>query len=211
VFSPANTPRAFFLKTVFLDRDGVVNQKMPEGQWVTRIEDFHLLPGVVPAIDSLKRAGLQIFVVSNQRGVALGRFSLDDVLHIHNRFQQILHAFGTAVDGFYFCPHDKGQCNCRKPLPGLFEQACQDHPEIQAHTSVIIGDSASDIEFGRRLGMMTVFIDGDPELQKPGAAEARHLADLQAASLLDAAETLLRMRMPDSQPGSICLGFPAKP
>jgi histidinol phosphatase-like enzyme len=95
-------------------------------------------------------------------------------------------------------------------LPGLFEQAVADHPDIQAHTSVIIGDSKSDIEFGKGLGMMTVFIEGDPARQKPGVEAARSMVDLQAASLLAAAETLLEMRMPDTKPSSMCLGFPAK-
>jgi D-glycero-D-manno-heptose 1,7-bisphosphate phosphatase len=210
VFSPANIPPAFFLKTVFLDRDGVVNQKMPEGQWVTRWTDFQVLPGVIEAIAALKRAALQVIVVSNQRGIALGRFSEDDVRAIHARFQQMLEAFGAQVDGFYFCPHDRGQCNCRKPLPGLFDQAVAGHPEIHAHTSVIIGDSKSDMEFGRRLGMRTVFIDADPARQKPGAEAARALADLHASSLPDAVESLLKMRMPDTKPSSMCLGFPGK-
>ncbi len=210
MFDPANIPRAYFIRTVFLDRDGVVNEKMPEGEWVTRWSSFHVLPGVVPAIGLLKRAGLRVIVVSNQRGIALGRFSEDDVRAIHVNLQQMLDAFGTCVDGFYFCPHDRGQCNCRKPLAGLFEQAVADHPDIQAHTSVMIGDSKSDMEFGRHLGMMTVFIDGDPARQKPGVEAARALADLQANSLLDATETLLKMITPDTKPSSMCLGFPGK-
>lgn len=210
MFDPANIPRAFFLKTVFLDRDGVVNHKMPEGEWVTRWSDFQVIPGVIEAIAALKRAGLQVIIVSNQRGVALGRFTGDEVREIQDKFQQMLEAFGTHVDGFYFCPHDRGQCNCRKPLPGLFEQAVADHPEIHAHTSVVIGDSRSDMEFGRRLGMMTVFIDGDPARQKPGAEAARALADLRAHSLLDAVENLLKLRIPNTKPSSMCLGLPEK-
>lgn len=210
MFNPANIPRAYFIKTVFLDRDGVVNEKMPEGEWVTRWTDFQVLPGVINAIAALKRADLRVIVVSNQRGIALGRFSEEDVRTIHSRFQQMLEAFGTRVDGFYFCPHDRGQCNCRKPLSGLFENAVADHPDINAHTSVMIGDSKSDIEFGRKLGMMTVFINGDPARQQPGAEAARSLADLQATTLLDATDTLLKMRMPDTNPSSMCLGFPGK-
>jgi D-glycero-D-manno-heptose 1,7-bisphosphate phosphatase len=169
-----------------------------------------VLPGVVEAIAAMKRAGLRIVVVSNQRGIALGRFTEDDVRDIHSEFQQMLEASGTSVDGFYFCPHDLAQCNCRKPLPGLFEQALAHHPRIRPETSVMIGDSVSDMEFGRRLGMMTVFIDGDPTHQKPGAEAARALADMRAASLSDAAQRLLAMRMPNTEPSSMCLGFPAK-
>jgi D-glycero-D-manno-heptose 1,7-bisphosphate phosphatase len=184
---------------------------MPEGQYVTRWSDFKVLPGVLEAIAAIKRAGLRVIVVSNQRGIALGRFTEEDVQDIHCRFQQMLNAAGTSVDGFYFCPHDHAQCNCRKPSPGLFEQALADHPGICAETSVMIGDSVSDVEFGRLLGMMTVFIDGDPAHQKPGAEAARALADMRAESLFDAAQRLLAMRsLSRTEPGTMCLGLPAK-
>ncbi len=172
--------------------------------------EFNLLPGVIEAIAAMKRAGLCVIVVSNQRGIALGRFTEEDVQDIHCKFRQMLNTRGTSVDGFYFCPHDHAQCNCRKPLPGLFEQALADHPGIRAETSVMIGDSKSDMEFGRRLGMMTIFIDGDPAHQKPGAEAACALANMQAASLFDAAQRLLAMRMPNTEPNSMCLGLPAK-
>jgi D-glycero-D-manno-heptose 1,7-bisphosphate phosphatase len=176
---------------VFLDRDGVVNEKMPEGRYVTQWSDFKVLPGVVEAIGLLNQAGLRVLVISNQRGIALGLYTAEDVRAIHAEFQKMLEASGAHVDGFYFCPHDKGQCNCRKPLPGLFEQAVADFPGITAATSVMIGDSKSDVEFGRRLGMTTVFIDGDPQRQKPGAKEARELADLRYLSLIAAAKDML--------------------
>jgi len=210
VIDPSNRAQAASLKTVFLDRDGVVNTKMPEGQYVTCWSDFKVLPGVVEAIAAMKRAGLSVIVVSNQRGIALGRFTEADVRDIHNEFQQMLSTQGTSVDDFYFCPHDLAQCNCRKPLPGLFEQALADHPGIRPETSVMIGDSVSDMEFGRLLGMMTVFIDGDPTRQKPGAEAALALADMRAESLFDAAQRLLAVRMPNTEPSSMCLGFPAK-
>jgi D-glycero-D-manno-heptose 1,7-bisphosphate phosphatase len=179
------------VRTVFIDRDGVLNEKMPEGQYVTRRSDFRLLPGVVEGIGLLNRAGLRVVVVSNQRGIALGLYTAEDLLAVHAEFQRLLEAGGARVDGFYFCPHDKEQCNCRKPLPGLFEQAVADFPEIAAAASAMIGDSNSDIEFGRRLGMITVFIDGDPGRQKPGAEEARELADMRFSSLVEAVNGVL--------------------
>jgi len=174
-----------------MDRDGVVNEKMPEGRYVASWADFHLLPGVAEAIGRLNRAGLRVLVVSNQRGVALGLYSRADVEAIHARLQEVLKGRGARVDGFYFCPHQKGQCNCRKPLPGLFEQAVAEFPQIDAETSAMIGDSLSDIEFGRRLGMTTLFIDGDPERQKPGAQAAGEAADLRFPSLAAAVDALL--------------------
>ena len=180
------------VSTVFLDRDGVLNQKLPEGRYVASWEDFHLLPGVPQAIASLNLAGLRVVVVSNQRGIALGLHTAADVLAIHSKLQALLQQSGAHLDAFYFCPHDKNECNCRKPLPGLFEQAQADFPEIAADASAMVGDSLSDIEFGRRLGMHTVFVDGDPARQKPGARTAAGLADQCFANLPEAVEYLLQ-------------------
>ena len=164
---------------------------MPEGRYVTSPNEFQPLPGVHEAIARLNRAALRVIVVSNQRGIALGLYQPADVDAIHASFQTALQAHQAHVDAFYFCPHDKNECRCRKPLPGLYEQAQADFPEITAQSSVMIGDSWSDIEFGRRLGMLTVFLDGDPKLQKPGAQAARDEADLHFPSLLDAVDALL--------------------
>ena len=182
------------LRTVFLDRDGVVNEKMPEGQYVTSWSEFRLLAGVPEALARLNRAGVRVIVVSNQRGVALGLYAAADVEAIHAELQKTLQAYGARVDAFYFCPHDKRQCDCRKPLPGMFEQARRDFPDIAAPSSVMVGDSLSDIEFGRRLGMRTVFIEGDAERQKAGAEKAADLADARFDSLAEAAEALLAAR-----------------
>jgi D-glycero-D-manno-heptose 1,7-bisphosphate phosphatase len=182
------------LRTVFLDRDGVINRKMPEGQYVTDWRHFELLPGVPHAIAQLNQAGLRVLVVTNQRGIALGLYTAADVHAIHAQLQRILSVNGAHVDGFYLCPHDKAQCNCRKPLPGLFEQANKQFPTIEPATSVIIGDSLSDIEFGRNLGMRTIFIEGDEahrHHQKPGASKAADLAELRFPSLPEAVNHLL--------------------
>jgi D-glycero-D-manno-heptose 1,7-bisphosphate phosphatase len=191
VSNPPDNPIVPHLKTVFLDRDGVINRKMPEGQYVTGWEHFHLLLGVPESIAALNRKGLRVIVVTNQRGIALGLYSSADVEAIHAKLQSVLAESGAHVDGFYFCPHDKRQCNCRKPGPGLFEQAKADFPEITPETSVIIGDSLSDIEFGHNLGMKTVFIEGNPEHQKPGASKAAELADHSFSALPEAATAIL--------------------
>ncbi|HEY6488331.1 MAG: HAD family hydrolase [Terracidiphilus sp.] len=184
-------------RTIFLDRDGVLNEKMPEGSYVRSWSDFRMLPGVPEAIARLNRVGLRIIVVSNQRGIALGLYSAADVEAVHTGLQTRLKASGTRIDAFYFCPHDKNTCDCRKPLPGMFEQARRDFPAIDAATSLMVGDSLSDIEFGKRLGMRTVFLDGDPERQKKGAEKAAALADLRFRSLAEAVTALV----PDRRDG----------
>src|SRR6185312_13342306 len=180
------------LRTVFLDRDGVINEKAPEGDYVRRAEDLKLLPGAAAAIARLNRAGLRVVVVTNQRGVALGLYSKEDVLQIQAALEKTLAPEGARLDGFYFCPHEEGACDCRKPQPGLFEQARTDFPEIDPASSVMIGDSLSDVEFGRGVGMRTIFIEGPAETQRYGAERARKLADARAYSLAEAVEFLLK-------------------
>ena len=182
------------VRTVFLDRDGVLNRKAPEGQYVARWDVFHPLPGIERALRLLNEAQLPVYVVTNQRGVALGLYAEDDVHRLHARLAEELAQHGAHVDGFFFCPHDKGECTCRKPGPGLFEQARARHPEIDFAASIMIGDSLSDMEAGLRLGMHTLFIDGDPTRQKAGADRARAMAGAVATSLLEAVEHLLARR-----------------
>lgn len=179
------------LRAVFLDRDGVLNEKMPEGRYVRTPAEFHPLPGVAEAIARLNSAGLLVLVVTNQRGIALGLYTLADVEAIHAGFQQYLAGFGAHIDGFFVCPHDKGECNCRKPLPGLFEQALAQFPQLAPSTSIMIGDSLVDIEFGRRLGMTTVYLAGSAEHRSPSAEAASAIADLRFESLPEAVDALL--------------------
>jgi len=150
-----------------------------------------MLAGVPQAIARLNRAGLRVIVVSNQRGVALGLYSEDDVRSIDATLQKLLAEQGAHIDSYYFCPHDKRQCNCRKPLPGLFERAAADFPDIAANTSVIIGDSLSDIEFGLGLGMSTIFVEGDSERRKPDANRATALAQICVSALPQAVDAIL--------------------
>ena len=178
-----NDPKAQAFSTIFLDRDGVLNRKLPEGEYVSSWERFELLPGVDQAIAQLNRAGLLVLVVTNQRGVALGRYSAADVESIHARLQQTLALSGAHIDAFYFCPHDKQSCRCRKPLTGMFDRALRDFPHIQPATSLMVGDSLSDIEFGRAAGMRTLFILGEAEHRKPGWERAASLATTTATTL----------------------------
>jgi D-glycero-D-manno-heptose 1,7-bisphosphate phosphatase len=181
------------LTTVFLDRDGVLNEKMPEGSYVRSLEDFHVLPGVPEAVAHLNQAGLRVVVVSNQRGIALGLYNAADVDAIHAGLQRVLGNHRAHIDAFFICPHDRGQCNCRKPLPGLFEQAVTQFPALSAATSVTIGDSLVDIEFARGLGMTAILIDntGPP---RPDDELAQRLADLRFPSLAEAVCALLEKR-----------------
>jgi D-glycero-D-manno-heptose 1,7-bisphosphate phosphatase len=180
------------LHTVFLDRDGVLNEKAPEGDYITCWQRFRVLPGVPQAIARLNRAGLRVIVVTNQRGIARGLYTLEDVEAMHTQFAELLAQHGAHVDALLICPHEAGECNCRKPLTGLFDQAKARFPDVTAAESVMIGDSPADMEFGRRLGMTTIWIASDPGRHKTGAdgAEGRK-ANLQFESLSGAVDALL--------------------
>jgi D-glycero-D-manno-heptose 1,7-bisphosphate phosphatase len=179
------------VRTVFLDRDGVLNRKLPEGDYVGDWAQFEWLPGAVEAIARMNRAGMTVIVVTNQRGIALGRVTVEQLELIHGQMRSQLAQHGARLDAIYYCPHDKGECRCRKPDVGLFEQAMKDFPQIDADDSVVIGDSLSDIQAGKQLGMKTIFILGEPDRQKAGTEAAASLADEVAASLVQAVETHL--------------------
>lgn len=172
---------------VLLDRDGVINRKPQEGEYVGHWREFQLLPGVESAITALNRSGRRVLVVTNQHGIALGLYSCADVEDTHARLRSYLADYGAHVDGIYFCPHDKDQCTCRKPKTGLFEQALRDFPELLVGEGIVIGDSLSDIEFARNLGLPSIFIQGEPDRQSPGAEQASSFGDAVAGSLLESA------------------------
>jgi D-glycero-D-manno-heptose 1,7-bisphosphate phosphatase len=170
------------LRYVFLDRDGVLNRKAPPTQYITRPEELVVLPGVEEAVAALNRSRRKVIVVTNQRGIALGLYSHDDLNRIHDKLRSQLAAHGGHLDAIYVCPHEAGQCNCRKPLTGLFERAYRDFPDATPERSVMVGDSLRDIEAGLRAGMATVLITGG-STNSADDARSRSLAQLLAPSL----------------------------
>lgn len=171
------------IEFVFLDRDGVLNRQPPEGRFVICPEELELLPGVEDAVAALNRSGRKVIVITNQRGIALGLYSHEDLARMHAQLRERLAARSSHLDGIYVCPHDEGQCNCRKPLTGLFEQAFVDFPAARPENSLMAGDSLRDIEAGLRLGMRTVFIAGEMGANSIEADRAKTLAQLSVASL----------------------------
>jgi len=187
---------------VFLDRDGVINRKPAEDQTIYRWRDFDLLPGVESAIARLNGIGHKVMIVTNQRGIALGSYSEQDLMELHQQLEAHLRLHGAHVDAIYFCPHDRNECDCRKPGPAMFHQAFEDFPGATPANSVIIGDSISDIEAGIRLGMRTIFVEGDPAFQKPGVQKAAESATHTSSSLYNAVYELLTTGHALGQPSS---------
>lgn len=141
-------------RCVFFDRDGVVNRSPGPG-YVERWADFHLLPGFVASLRVVQEKGCQAVVVTNQRGVATGVMTLAAVEDIHRRLREQLRAAGLELLDVMLCPHDRGQCECRKPKPGMLLEAAHRHG-IDLASSWMVGDQEKDVEAGRSAGCRTV-------------------------------------------------------
>ena len=137
---------------IFLDRDGVINE---DTGYVSQIDDFHFLPGVIDALQLLKKKGYLLVVVTNQSGIARGYFSEDEFMNLTEWMDWSLADRNVDLDGIYFCPHhpDHGApCDCRKPEPGMLLLA-QQELGIDMSCSYMVGDKPSDLKAAVNAGV----------------------------------------------------------
>jgi D-glycero-D-manno-heptose 1,7-bisphosphate phosphatase len=142
---------------MFFDRDGVLLEMV---DYLSRIDQVALVPGVAAAIADVNRAGIPVVVVTNQSAIARGLLTEADLRDIHAHLAALLAKEGARIDAIYYCPHhpDVGDapyrrsCECRKPAPGMLTQAARDLG-LDLARSVFIGDHATDIEAGQRAGI----------------------------------------------------------
>ncbi len=147
----------------FLDRDGVLNV---DNGYTFRPDDLKLMPTAAAAVRLLNAAGFYVFVISNQSGVARGFFTEAAVKSFNAHLQDVLLADGARIDAFYYCPHHPDgkikelaiQCRCRKPQPGMLEQAARDWP-IDRGRSFLIGDKDDDVVAARAFHIRGVKFD----------------------------------------------------
>ena len=138
------------VRVVFLDRDGVINQDSPD--YIKSWSEVRFIPGSLSGIRRLNEAGYTVIVITNQSAVHRGLIPLHELERIHRGMQEAAAAEGGRIAAVFFCPHlpDEG-CPCRKPRPGLI-RAAQAAYAIDMEQSVMVGDSARDIECARRAG-----------------------------------------------------------
>ncbi len=147
---------------VFVDRDGTI---IREVGYVARLDQIELLPQVPEAIRLLQSHGLKVVMVTNQSAVARRIISEHQLHQIHREIERELDQSGAYLDGLYYCPHHPTEgtypyrvsCRCRKPQPGLVEQACLDLG-LDSHISYVIGDQMSDMELAARSGARGILI-----------------------------------------------------
>jgi histidinol-phosphate phosphatase family protein len=155
--------------TLFLDRDGVVNVDKPNS-YVFNPEEFRFLPGVLSSLEILNKRLGHIVMVTNQRGVGRGLMTEADLRAIHAKMMQEVQAHGGRIDKIYYCATNDNEDPRRKPNPGMAFEAVKDFPEIDFSRSFVIGNTISDMQFGRNAGMKTVFVKTTfPDITLPHA------------------------------------------
>lgn len=146
-------------KVLFLDRDGVINKRPPQADYIKTWDEFEFLPGSAEAIKILNSLGYKIYVISNQPGIARGVMTENDLKIIHKKMQQELKKLGAKIDGIYYCPHGWNDgCDCRKPKPGLLYKASRDH-FIDLTKTILIGDDKRDKDAGDIAGCKTILVN----------------------------------------------------
>ncbi len=137
-------------RTVFLDRDGVINADSPD--YIKSWKEFRFLPGSLEAIRRLTENGYTLIVITNQSAVGRGMISLDTLKDMHGRMCRRIAEAGGRITDVFFCPHHPADgCDCRKPKPGMILKSAETHAIDLSH-AWMIGDSAKDIECGLRAG-----------------------------------------------------------
>jgi len=146
---------------LFLDRDGVINI---EKNYLYKIEDFEFIDGIFELCKFFQDKGFLIFVVTNQSGIARGYYSEDDFLKLTAWMEDEFLKHGIKISKTYFCPHHPditGECECRKPKPGMLLQA-RDEFNVDLEKSVIVGDKKRDIQAGLNAGLKKTYLfDGE--------------------------------------------------
>jgi D-glycero-D-manno-heptose 1,7-bisphosphate phosphatase len=151
---------------VFLDRDGVINEKAAgDDDYIRSPDAFRLLPHIADWIRLFNKLEFLVIVVTNQRGIALGRMSEQDLSAVHRKMIAELSARGARVDDVFYCPHALDSCDCRKPKPGLV-YAARDKWNIDLERSLLLGDSECDKILAAACGVPFLRVDGCGKLEK---------------------------------------------
>ncbi|MBE9464245.1 D-glycero-alpha-D-manno-heptose-1,7-bisphosphate 7-phosphatase [Dyadobacter subterraneus] len=178
-------------KAVFLDKDGTLIEDSPYNVDPQLVK---LESGVVEGLLKLQAQGYQLIVISNQPGLAMGLFSVEELENLVVYFMDLLNQEGIELAGFYFCPHmpegDSSQtaCRCRKPKPGLILKAASDY-DIDLSSSWMIGDILNDVEAGSQAGCKTVLINNGNETE--WIVGRARTPDYMASNFLDASAFIL--------------------
>jgi rfaE bifunctional protein nucleotidyltransferase chain/domain len=160
--APGQPLRGAVRGLVLLDRVGTLIRNIPFLHDPAQVE---LLPGVAEGLKRLQDAGVALAIVSNQQGIGLGYFTVQDFIAVNQALFRQLGPQGIKISRVYFCPHSLAEdCPCRKPAPAMIERALRDF-EVPAERAFVIGDTAADVEAGAAAGCRT-FQVGEPDFTR---------------------------------------------
>jgi len=162
--------------TVFLDRDGVINKKAREGDYIKSKVELRLIKGAAKAIKLFNEKGYLTLVITNQGGIERGIISWDQFREVMDELNKRLSKKGAHLDGYYVCPDASDNSLFRKPNIGLFKLAKKEFPNINFKRSIIIGDSWRDMKAGKNIGAVTVFIGRSRKKEVECDYQARSLS-----------------------------------
>ncbi len=166
---------------LLLDRDGTLIRDVDRQLWDPAAVE--LLPGVLPGLGRLRDAGWTFFMLTNQAGIAIGRYRLEDFQAVQARTLELLREGGITIEAYRFCPH-LGLCHCRKPRPGMWESLRAEFPWINPAACVMVGDKDGDTGIGQAIGCRTARI--------PSRFPTKLTADMTIRDFDDLADRLLR-------------------
>lgn len=180
-------------KAVFMDKDGTLIENVHHDADPAKVR---LVPGAGELCRELTERAFRIIVVANQPGVTLGLITRRQLLGVRDEIDSRLREFGSALDAFYYCPHNPygigmmrpSRCSCHKPRPGLLQRAARRFG-ISLSSSWMVGDTLDDIESGNRAGCRTILVDNGGETGRRGGD--RREPDFVVRELAEAKELIL--------------------
>jgi histidinol-phosphate phosphatase family protein len=147
--------------TLFLDRDGVINKRII-GDYVKNWKEFEFITGALESFGKLSKIFGKIIVVTNQQGIGKKLMTNENFNELTKNMRDEVRKNSGKIDAVYFCPHKiEDNCECRKPKTGMLLTSLKNFPDISFKRSIIIGDSEIDMEFGKKLGLKTIFIENN--------------------------------------------------
>ncbi len=172
---------------ILLDRDGTLIEEL-EDEVIDSIQKVRILPNTIPALKLLVKNEFKLFIITNQIGISQGRLTIEQFHNINSHIIRKLESEGIHIEKTFFCPHrPKDNCRCRKPKPGMLEEAKRMY-KLNLKEAYVIGDRQSDIQLGKTMGCKTIFVlTGRDSLHKAEAEKP----DFVAKDLLDGVKYIL--------------------